>query len=557
MSNRSKQVLIIAALVVAFFALRLPGIHIPYYQDEWKNVSAASTVAGAGSFFAHPPFMQMLFVLAYDIFGTNDFRSFPLVFALATAILIYFVVRDRYGKMAAIWSVALFCVSYYSILGSLMPDMDGSVLPFLFLLSVFAYDKMNASLGIDRWRWFILLVLALLAGFLVKLAFILVVATIVIHYLLRQNKQTFWKSFLIAAGYSAAFGIVYVGLLYLIQAIYPAFSISFMLGHANQFADAGGRVWTQIFVQGLKSLYYLSPIMLVPIIFIDRETFKKTRLMWIYLAVSFLFYYVIFDFSKAVLDKYTMFAIVPIAVITGLILSKILEKRTPAFKWAILAGVAISVLLVALNFVPQAVVGLYPKTAWFSRVLHGHWNVLTPLNGGSGPMGFYVSFLFIAASYIVSIGVAAVGFFRKQWRAPAAIILVVIGIAYNLVFAEEYFFGGINGSATIVLNDAVSFIAKTDSIKQVLTYNDIGAGPLSLMGKYAGRIYATPESESSYRAKFIAFDGDYLVVDMPILYDGFYSRFFAQCKVLYESDSKDVSGIVYQCPHDAKTVNSL
>jgi len=50
-----------------------------------------------------------------------------------------------------------------------------------------------------------------------------------------------------------------------------------------------------------------------------------------------------------------------------------------------LAGLIFAAALLVLNWLPQTVAALYPKSEWFGRVLHGHWNVLTPITGGSGP----------------------------------------------------------------------------------------------------------------------------------------------------------------------------
>jgi hypothetical protein len=128
-----------------------------------------------------------------------------------------------------------------------------------------------------------------------------------------------------------------------------------------------------------------------------------------------------------------------------------------------------------------------------------------------------------------------------------AVILLFIGLSYNLVFAEELFHGKINGSASRVLAESVAYIDQNTEIQKVLTYNDTGAGPLSLIGRYAGRIYATPDAEDGYRKKFSQFDGHYLVVGMPPLYAGFYSDFFAKCDTLFETRSGTITGRVYSC----------
>lgn len=557
LSPRAKAALAVVIIAAVFLALRLPGIHLPYHQDEWKNVAASATVSGAGNFFAHPPLMQMLFVGAYAVLGTDYMRLFPLLFSAASAVLLYFVVRDRSNRRSAVLSVSLFAICFYNILGSLQPDVDGAILPFFFLLALFAYDKLRRPDIQNRGLWSALFILASLSGLLVKLNFILAIAAIILDYLWSIRKQAFFRKAAVSLLSFAAFVLVYIGLLYLIQRIYPAFSVSLMLDHASQYS--GGRNWTQIIVQGVKAIYYLSPLLLVPLLFVSRAVLKKTLPFCLYLAVGFIFYFVLFDFSKAALDKYLLFAVVPLAAIVGNILDGLFTREASRrIKWAVVIGLAVALVIVLLNFLPQSVVALYPKDLWFSRVLHGHWNILTPFNGGSGPLGFYVSFLFIASSFIMSILVALVAVFKKSWRVPAVVIVAIIGLSYNAVFAEELMSGRINGSAPQVLADAVAYIGRNDAIKQVLTYNDTGNGPLTLVGKYAGRIYATPEAEDGYKQKFAAFDGQYLVVDIP-RFDpaGFYYRFFAQCRVLFESDSANITAKVYDCPHDQKTMDSL
>ena len=209
----------------------------------------------------------------------------------------------------------------------------------------------------------------------------------------------------------------------------------------------------------------------------------------------------------------------------------------------------ISAFLIWVNFWPHEILALYPKTLWFSHVFHGQWLMLNPFTGGSGPLGFYVSFLFIALSFIISLALGIVGFLKKECRKGIAIILIMIGIIYNGVFVEELLFGKINGNAPEVLKATVSFIAKTDSVKKILSYNDIGNRELSMVGKYEGRFYAAPDFEEGHKKKFADFKGQYMVIDIPHLYEnGFYGRFFARCKIIFGTSSGKISGRVYDCP---------
>ncbi len=556
LNDRKKYIMIFGFILFVFIGLRAYGISLPYHQDEWKNVSASSSIFGAGSFFAHPPLMQMIFVAGNFILSDKHMRILPLLFSVSSAILLYFVACNRLGKRAALLSVAFFSICFYNILGSLSPDVDGAILPFFFLLAVYAYDKLMLTEKLSvRLKWFLILIVALLIGFLIKLSFILVIGTILIDYIWsrgkKMNRNEMFMSVLVLFG----FGLVYVAAIFGIKAIYPAFDISIMMGHAKQFTTEG-RNWTQIIVQGLKAVYYLSPVMIIPLFFMSKDIFRRTRIFFIYFILGFIFYFILFDFSRGALDKYLMFLIVPLIVICGAILTDVfsrlnLANKKQMIKFAVF-GVVLSSALLALNFINHSTPPLYPKTEWFGKVIHLRWNILNPFTGGSGPLGFYVSFLFIAVSFIVSIVLGIIGLIKKEWKAGISVILIILGISYNLVFDEEFLFGKINGSAPKVLREAVSFINNSPEIKNVLTYNDIGAYELSKIKKYAGRIYATPESEDGYRKKFaehIANNGGYfLVVDIPhINPKSFYGEFFAKCKTEFEAQDRKIEAKVYSC----------
>ncbi len=547
------KIKILLIIFLVFILIRLPGVSLPYHQDEWKNVNSAESIQSAGLFFGngHPPLMQMWFVAGHALFGENHFRMFPLLFSLGAAILVYLIVRRRFEQRAALFATAFFTLSFYSIWGSLMTDVDGSVIPFLFLFAVYLYDK----------KLFPALIVVCFVGLLIKLSFILIIGTLLVDFLWDNRKILTLQNLLEYFVGMVLFGLMYVIFLYFIQAIYPTFSISAMLGHAQSYTDNLGRNWIQIIVQGMKAIFYLSPALLVPLLFASKEIFKQTRVFFLYLIFGFIFYFILFDFSRGALDKYLMFMIVPLAIISGVIIAKIFKSEDfswKKFRWPIGLAIILTIILVAINFLPHTIMSLYPKTEWFSRVLRGHWDFLNPFNGGSGPMGFYVSFLFIVTSFIISFIFGITGLIKREWRSTCLIFILIISLAYNAIFAEELMFGKINGSAPQVLRDTVAFIKKTNSIKSVLTYNDTGNQYLSDMKKYGGRIYATPESESGYKKKFLEFNGQYLVVDIPHLYDdGFYGKFFAKCQVLFETASGKINGWVYNCPNSKKIIDSI
>ena len=544
-----KTWVVIMLMCVVFLCIRLPGVDVPYYQDEWKNVTASAHVETAGAFFAHPPLMQIAFVGAYKIFGPDYFRLFPLIFSVGSVLLVYAIMRGRGQASAGMYSAVLLGICFYNILGSLVPDVDGSMLPFFFLATLYAYDRWNDCTGSKRWYWFALAATMLMVGFLLKLSFIIVVGVFFCDYLWTHRKDLTLKMSAYLGGIFALFMVFYALVVYTISMVYPAFDISIMFGHANQFTENIGRNWIQIIVQGLKALFYISPLLLVPLVFISKDIIHKSRIWIIYLVLGVIFYFGIFDFSRGALDKYLMFAIVPLVAIGGSLFSSIFNKNVSPenMRWGIIGGIILSILLFVSQFFHHEVLALYPKTLWFSRVLNGDWLMLNPFNGGSGPMGFYVSFFFLASAFVVSLSLAIVGHIKKEWRPGILIAICVVGLTYNGVLAEEYMYGKINGSAADVLHQSISFIERTPKIRQVITYNDIGARELSEKGLYAGRFYAAPQFEEGHRAKFASYQGHYLVVGIPPLYDGFYREFFLKCDILFEANSGTIRSNVYSC----------
>jgi hypothetical protein len=179
--------------------------------------------------------------------------------------------------------------------------------------------------------------------------------------------------------------------------------------------------------------------------------------------------------------------------------------------------------------------------------------MLIPFNGGSGPMGFYVSFLFIALVFLISFVIMIAGIFKPTWRQSALAILICLGLTYSLIFTEEYVFGKISGSASEVLRSSLTYVKADKSGDQYITYNDIGAYELSAMHKYAGRFYVAPELEGTNLERLGKFNGKYLIVDMPrIDTNSGYAIFFKSCTVLASSTSGQIKGYIYSCNRQAQ-----
>lgn len=535
-----KQKFLLILILAVFIFIRFLGVHSPYHQDEYKWAQILNPAFGLVGAIPHPPLGEKILSFGAKIFGYDNLRFIPFIFGILNLILIYWLVKMRFGAKEALWSILLFTVSFYSLLASLMVDTDGQILPFFFLLSMICYyNYLNNKKNI----WGALLLIFMLLGFLVKLSFIIAIGAIVLEFLYSKREQLDKKMLLKYSVGILGFLIFLAAALLKINLIFPNFNFAGKLSYWEHFVNFSNRGYLQIIIQTLKAVFYASPLLLLPLFLLNKELREKLRLFLIFLVLGMIFYLVCFDFSGGALDRYLQFVVVPLCIISGVVVADIKIRKKYVF-----GGVIISLVLFFLQFIPHFVPPQYPKTEWFSRVLHFKWNFLFPFSGGSGPLGFYVSWLFIALSWLASAVLLALIFFKPNLKKSLLVAILIIGLTYNFVFAEEYLFGKINGSPNILLRDALNFISQNKEIQKVTTYNDTGAYELINMGKYRKRIYIMPGSEEYHKISLTQYKEHYLVIDIPrINPSSIYSKYFSSCKIIFERASDSISAKVYDC----------
>jgi len=304
----------------------------------------------------------------------------------------------------------------------------------------------------------------------------------------------------------------------------------------------------QVVFQTGKAIIYSSPLLFLPLLLVQQVEYKKLKLFFWFLAGGAVFYYLLFDFSRGALDKYLAFSIVPLCVIGGVVLGRVFTEAGKFQRPVVMGGILLVTGAFLLQFISQLIPPLYPKEEWIGRVLELKWNFLMPFTGGSGPLGFYMSFLFIALLWLLALGLVLITRFCPAHKKSFIFLLLVIGLVYNLTFTEEYALGRINGNATNVLNQAVIFIAENPQIDKVITYNDIGNFELTQIGKYERRIYVAPKNDAKHKQTLNNFKKHYLVVDIPRLSpESIYAKYFSTCRSIYYNQSRQISATVYDC----------
>jgi len=540
----------LAFIFVIFLLARIHGLGFPYYQDEnhWPGVGSAG-LAGLEN-APHPPLTGISFIVGVGLFGPDNLRFLPFAFAIINFWLLFIFVKNRFSWNRALWSLLFFGAGFYSILASLMVDTDGQILPFFFLLSVLFYYKWRDDVILrNKIIWGCLLAVSIFLGFMTKASFVIAFGAIVLDFLYSRkqflSRQKIIKIGLIVLGVFALLAALIVSIMYLLSSNALTQSITYW----KHFIVFSNRNYLQVFIQFLKALLYVSPLLVAPILLLKKDVFKKLSLFIFFLVLGLIFYLILFDFSSGALDRYFQFIIVPLSIISGVVVGNIFESsETYRRKKFVLLGCGAGLILFLIQFLPHYVPALYPKTDWFNRVFQLKWNFLFPFTGGSGPMGFYVSWLFMGIAWLAVIILGILAARKKSWQKPAWTVILIIGFLYNGIFIEEYLFGKINGSSTVLMKNLLSYVKSSNNIPSVITYNNIGLAELSKMGKYKRRLYVAPKHEKGYIAVLNSFKSYYMVLEIPkIDPQSIYGRYFKSCVVVYEEFSGSIPARIYDC----------
>lgn len=527
-----------------FVGVRLFGVHLPYSQDEQKNVVHGVALDGIEAVSGHPPLAGWIITAGGYLFGEDLMRLLPILFGVGSFLVFYVLMRVVISPRAALWAGLLYAISPYGVFASLVVDLDGAILPLFAVIAFLAYELLRRS-SQHRQLWWTALIVALVLGILTKLSFVLVVAALGADFVIRLYISGRRRMALGTMGFLAASPVLFVGIVIVSVAVFPSLNLAVVFGHVMDSVRFAGRNYAQVVYQLFKAVLYLSPLLIVPAMFISRKTLASLRVLAIYLGVALVFYLVIFDFSLGALDKYLMVTIIPLCALSGAVLSGAGEGRASRH-WLGIGLIAVALMVLVQSF-PHVALPLYPKSQWLERVLALRWNFLVPFIGGSGPLGFYSSWLFLGTSWLVVLGVGIVGLVRRNFYAVKT-FTIIVGTAYCIIILSDMLFGYPHGDSSRVLNDAIRYIGETPSVRSVVTYNDAGGYKIVKLGKYARRMMAVPKYEAFYRGFLSDYRGHVLVVDIPRIYqDSVYWRYISSCRSEFISRSGYISATLYDC----------
>ena len=493
------------------------------HQDEYKW--ALFLENGRLVDFPHPILSPFVYHLFLNFFGIENLRLVPIIISFLGHVLAVLLVYRELGYSRSLIFNLLLTLNPFVILGNYQIDIDGSFLFFFIVLYV--YISTDKSLTNFKSRYITSVIVIL--GILTKFSFILI---LVAHLLsnIKERKKVKVNSSIIYLMISLATILI----IQFIQPLTASYSGGFIGSIVSQ------RNTSQIIFLTAKSLLWLGPILF----FIKfnprkRNLSEVSSLFNFYIVTLFLFYFILFNFSDRAFDRYLLAFCLPVIYLA-------VEKISKTFKiidYKNIFFILIFVSLVVFLYTSRTnfeVIPLHPKQEFVSKIFTLDFNFLIPFFTGSGPIGFYVPFSLLFASFFLTL--VCIIFHKSKTFASLAISSVLL---LNLFFLIESTTGYFFGSASKVAKES---IVKIPAGVKTITYNDIGGYELHKKNSYFKRVYLNPSWRNEQQSKFENYQGLFLLIDMPAIDNkSWLLEELKKCNTIYSIEDKKIRGAVFTC----------
>lgn len=534
-------------IVVLFCAFRVPLLGNMYHQDEYKWAQIVDPYFNQMGLIPHPPLAEITYHYFGLVFGFLNLRIVPFIFSLAILCLLYKVVSDEFGKKSGLIATFLYAMVPYAVMASIQIDIDGAILPFFVLLTVFCWRNYLAQTNIKNG---LSVIGALAGGFLSKISFVLIGPSLIFEAfnkgLIRfKTKQI--KKISIVTGAVVVVGLI---LFFALSKLYPGLNLGRIWNYARSFSflNLNGRNYAQVVFLSVKAAMLLSPLILLAL-WAALKDLKKYAFWSLYAFSGIIFYLVLFDFSNRTLDRYLMILTLPMVIIGANVISGWLSELKRS-RVSVMIGAGIAILTTILLAIPVRVLPLVPKEAYAQAVKSFNFDFLIPFSSGSGPIGFYMSAFFIAVVWLLGV-LCVILFFKRRVSDLVKISFISLVVVYCFVMNTEAATGMMYGSPDKVARELTNQITSDSSVKQIITYNDIAGYELGRSGQYFKRFYTHPIFAETTVTKMKEYSGLYLVVDFPeIDKTSNYWDYLRSCAQVSEAQSGLIRGYIIDCAEE-------
>ncbi len=532
MKNDVKFVFL-AGVILMSIVIRLPGLQLAPVDDEAIWVIEIGEAGISYDVITHPPFAHLIYSLFMSVLGHSyhSFRFTALVFGILTIIVTYCLAKEIYGLRVARVSTVMMAILFYSVLASLQIDMDGSILCFLTVSTLYAYLIYLKS---NRGRWLLVSSVFLGISLLTKYSAVLIVLIVFVYMIMsRRDKLASMLPFVVIGG--------------AIFLLFPV--VSYVSGNWAIFTDTLGWGSENVESRGMgilkssvKHVYrivqYGTPLLLLfPLVSFARRRRKEENLLYIWVAVYFLFY--TFVVSAGNISRYFMIIIPPLVILSArafLILFSQLRMRD------LLSIVGVALVLFGViclqNGGAQTIEPFTLERQNFGVISQ---NADIWYSSTSGP-NFRVSsfsFIFVLVGSVLLVVLCS---FAKGHEGKLWIVFVALSLAFNMFLVEEFLFHKYSPDYNDVMRDMISYYnvnnlegplySVNEDIAYFLTnesfYNLKSKADRSTLGKEGGTavVLNLPKRMSlvddNYAGNFMIRDVDEKCELLKVFYDGKY-----------------------------------
>ena len=338
-----------------------PGIDEAYY--------GVCSYFPAWGYFDHPPFVALTAGIGRYIsgsFSTLSLRFGAILLFVASAILMYYIVRSLFNRKAAIFSLLFLHTIPYFFVGMgafVIPDNALGVFWLLFILSIMKIHQTQKGM------WFLLSGLSLGFAMLSKYHAILLLASIGFCLIAFKEWRKFWKSPFLYIG------LIIAGLLFLPNLLWNA--QHGWVSYAYQFGKGVGRhslSFTKFFQGVLVQAAYLLPWIMVILVMSVIKTIErndqKNRLLLPF-ALLPIGIFTLIGTTQQILPHWPMPGYLAAIILTS---GWMVTWKKPCVKWTFWStGIVTAVLLVVI--VIHSITGFLNLGVKLDLTLEGYgWN---------------------------------------------------------------------------------------------------------------------------------------------------------------------------------------
>lgn len=308
--NMDLVILILASTLVRIISSALVS---PGYDEAYYGVYAMFPACG---FFDHPPLVLLssgFGLWIFNIFNALVLRLGAIILYIFSTILVFLITKELFNRKAAIYSVILFIITPFFLVGIGAFVIPDNFLTFFWLLAIFAMVKFQKS---DNNLWLILWGVSLGLGFLSKYHVVLLLAGFGWSLLFNQRFRRLWSNVWF-----------YISIILSLVVILPNILWNYQHGwisYIYQFGKSGGSSSISLvkFYQGvLSQIAYLLPWNFVILILGFKELKKKKKWL-IPIALFPIIIFTIFGLKQQILPHWPMSGYLTLVIPAGYFLSK-------------------------------------------------------------------------------------------------------------------------------------------------------------------------------------------------------------------------------------------